>query len=58
MTDGDDMTCAELKEQCRRELWSALGFLPGQLPSSDWETAIATVKQQTKQLADVRNIVR
>jgi len=51
-------TRAELKERYRRELWQALGFLPDQLPSSDWEAAIAVVKQQTQQLADVRRIVR
>jgi hypothetical protein len=52
------MTQAEMKEQCRRDLWRALGFLAGQLPSSDWEAAIETVKRQTRQLADVRKIVR
>jgi len=51
-------TRAELKERYRRELWQALGFLPDQLPSSAWEAAIAVVKQQTQQLADVRRIVR
>lgn len=52
------MTRAELKERCRRELWQALGFLPDQLPSSDWDAAIAAVKRQTQQLADVRRIIR
>lgn len=52
------MTTGETKEQCRRELWRALGFQPGQLPSSDWEAALDAVRRQTQQLADVRKIVR
>jgi hypothetical protein len=52
------MSLEEMKEQCRRDLWRALGFLPGQLPSSDWEAAIEAVKRQTQQLADVRKVVR
>lgn len=52
------MTREALKEQCRRELWHALGFLPNQLPFSDWEAAIDAVKQQTRQLVDMRRIVR
>jgi hypothetical protein len=48
----------EVKEQCRRELWEALGYPPGYMPSSGWEAAIEAVKRQTEQLAKVRGIVR
>jgi hypothetical protein len=52
------MPRGEMQEQCRRALWRALGFLPGQLPSSDWEAALEAVKKQPQQLAEVRRIVR
>ena len=52
------MTSTAMQEQCRRELRRALGYAPGQFPSTDWETALAAVRRQTQQLADVRKIVR
>lgn len=52
------MTRAEMKEQCRQELWRVLGFLPGQLPSSEWEVALDAVKRQTQQLAEIRKVAR
>lgn len=45
-------------EECRRQLWIALGYPEDMLPTSDWEAAIAAVKTQTQQLVNVRRIVR
>lgn len=45
-------------EEMRRALWQALGYLPDQLPSSDWKAALEAVRDQTRQLADIRKIVK
>lgn len=52
------LSTADMREQCRRDLWLAIGFLPGQLPSGDWERALKAVRRLTQQIGDVKKAVR
>ena len=59
MSNWQQQAAEEQLEKCRRELWTALGYGgPHGMPSSSWEKALEAVEKQTKQLANVRGIVR